>query len=322
MSLTLEPATGQILGQILDETHELWSAGLSPAAYGRYWDAQLRTPWGRGHLDRIALAEGGRAVASLKRYDLSMRVDGRIRRVLGIGAVFTSPRDRGRGAARELVRRVLETGEAEGYEFALLFSEIGPAFYERLDFVPLPLTESRIVVKQKDGAPAVLVRSLDERDLPHVAEMCAKRSSGARLVLDRSEDFIAFGLARRRLLAGLGPSGARHVEVLVSEEGHQAVSYLAVSVEGNRWYIEDAADRDPTGARLGAMLQVMLAREPSLDPPDIRAWWPAGLVPPQLEIADVAPAREVMMIRPLAAGTLPLPPIEGNQIMYWHLDIF
>ncbi|MGE0043634.1 MAG: GNAT family N-acetyltransferase [Vicinamibacterales bacterium] len=322
MSLTLAPATGPILDQILDETHELWSDGLSPAAYARYWEAQLRTPWGQGHLDRIALVEGGRAVASLKRYDLSMRVDGRIRRVLGIGAVFTSPRDRGRGAAGELLQRVLETGEAEGYEFALLFSEIGPAFYERLDFVPLPLAESRLVVKQKDGAPAVLVRSLHESDLAHVAEMSAKRSSGARLALDRSEEFIAFGHARRRMLAGLGPVGRRHVEVLVSEEGHQAVAYLVVSVEGGRWYIEDAADRDPTGARLGAMLQVMLAREPSLDPPDIRGWWPSGLVPPQVEIAEVTPTREVMMIRPLAAGTLPLPPLEGNQVQYWRLDIF
>ena len=57
---------------------------------------------------------------------------------------------------------------------------------------------------------------------------------------------MAFGLARRRLLAGLGPAGLRQVEVFLSEEGYQAVAYLAVSVEGRRWYIEDAADRDPT----------------------------------------------------------------------------
>ena len=92
----------------------------------------------------------------------------------------------------------------------------------------------------------------------------------------------------------------------------------------------DETDAIPAGGRFstvttigqGAMGEVLLAREPSLDPPDIRAWWPPGLVPPQVEIAGVESAREVMMLRPLAAGTLPLPPIEGSQLHYWHLDVF
>ncbi|MGE3276539.1 MAG: GNAT family N-acetyltransferase [Vicinamibacterales bacterium] len=322
MSLTLEPATGPFLEQILRETHAVWADGLTPRAYAMFWEAQLRTPWGRAHLDRVALVDGTTVVASAKRYDLPMRLDGRIRRVLGIGAVFTSPSHRGRGRARLLLQRVLETAEAEGYEFALLFSEIGPELYEQLDFVPLPLTQSRLTVTRKDGAPAVLVRALDERDLPAVAETSAARAEGYRLTLDRSDELIAFGISRRRLLAGLGPAGLRQTEVLVAEEGHQAVAYLVVSVEGDQWFIEDAADRDPAGARLGAMLQVMLAREPGQAPPEIHAWWPPTLTPPQITIAETRPSREVMMIRPLAAGTLPLPPIEGSQLLYWRLDAF
>ena len=120
--MTLVPATGAYLQQILRESHELWNDGLSAEAYARFWEAQRRTPWGLAHLDRVALVEGGRVVTSAKRYDLAARIDGRIRRVLGIGAVFTSPRQRGRGAARVLMQRVLETAEAEGFEYAALFS--------------------------------------------------------------------------------------------------------------------------------------------------------------------------------------------------------
>jgi hypothetical protein len=123
----------------------------------------------------VALVDGGAVICSAKRYDLSARIEGRIRRVLGIGAVFTPPARRGRGAAQRLLETLLETAEAEGFEYAMLFSEIDPAFYERLDFVPIPVLESRLEVKMKGGSPAVLVRAGDDRDIASVAEMSARR---------------------------------------------------------------------------------------------------------------------------------------------------
>lgn len=318
----LVPATGAHLRQILEETFPLWNDGLDFEAYRKFWDAQQRTPWGAAHLDRVAFIERGTAVGSVKRYGLTARIDGRIRRVLGLGAVFTSPGHRGRGVARRMLEAVLETAEAEGYEYAMLFSEIDPTFYERLDFVPVPLVESRLDVTRVGGSPAMLVRAGDERDLPSVAEMAARRAEGARLALDRNEDWIRYGIAKRRLLAGLGPSGARHVEFLVAEEGHQAVAYVVCTSEGSRWYLEDAGDRDPSGARLGAMLQVMLARTPHLDSPEIFAWLPHALTPPQITRVETAAIGQVMMIRPLKDRSLPMPPIEAHQVVYPRLDYF
>ena len=89
-----------------------------------------------------------------------------------------------------------------------------------------------------------------------------------------------------------------------------------------RWFIEEAGDRDPSGARLGAMLQVMLARTPHLDAPEIVAWLPHGFVPPQVEIVETQPTSEVMMIRPLKDRTLPLPPLDAQEVTYWHGDYF
>lgn len=323
MPLQVVPATGAILEQVLDDTFAVWHDGLSRERYGKQWAAQLKTPWGSAHLDRVALLDGPHVVSSAKRYDLSLRLDGRIRRVLGIGAVFTAPGYRGRGSARELLSRLIETAMTEGQEFAMLFSEIAPAFYERLDFVPVPLLEWRIEVDRKrGGAPAMLVRSGDEKDLHNIVEMSASRAEGARLALDRSEDFIRFNITRKRLLSGLGPSGLRDTEFLVVEEGHQAVAYLVCTAHEGRWMIEDAGDRDPAGARLGAMLQVMLARYPSERLPEIRGWWPQALVPPQLTVAASIPTQEVLMIRPLKDRILPLPPLAAQEVVFWHSDYF
>jgi hypothetical protein len=237
--------------------------------------------------------------------------------------VFTAPAHRGRGCARELIVRMLDTAVTEGQEFAMLFSEISPAFYERLDFVPMPLLESTLEVDQKrGGAPAMLVRSGNDRDLPSIVEMSAARSSHARLALDRSEDFVRYGITKKRLLSGLSPMGRRNTEFLVVEEGDQAVAYLVSTEQDGRWTIEEAGDRDPAGARLGAMLQVMLARYPGERLPEIKCWWPQGLVPPQVKVAASSPTQDVLMIRPLRDRILPLPPLAAAEVVYWHADYF
>jgi GNAT superfamily N-acetyltransferase len=322
MAQTLIPATGDVLEAILADTYDIWNDGLSASAYARFWRGQLKTAWGSTHLDRVALADGSRVLSSAKRYDFSARIQGRIRRVLGIGAVFTTPAERGRGAGTELLRRILEWAEAEGYEFAMLFSEIGPSYYERLDFVPVPLVESLITVRTGNGAPAMLVRSGEDRDIAALADLSAIRASGARFALERSEDFVRYGLSRRRLLAGLGPPGVRHVEFLVVEEGCTAVAYVICSIEGRRWFIEDAGDRDPAGARVGAMLQAMLARTPADTAPEIRSWWPLAAVPPQITIAELGAPEPVLMIRPLTDRRLPLPPLDPHDVVYRRLDYF
>jgi GNAT superfamily N-acetyltransferase len=323
MALSLVTATGPLLDQVLRHTFAQWGAGLTPEAWVRYDTALARLPWGQAHRDHVALTDGGRLIALAKRHELTARIDGRIRRVLGIGAAYTPPELRGHGAASALIEHILAAAETDGFEFALLFSEIGPAFYERFDFVPVPLVETTLGVRpHRRGAPAVLVRAGDDRDLPHVAEMSATLAASARCALDRTEEFIKYTIARRRLLAGLAPRGTRQVEFLVTEEGHQAVAYVVVTIQDGVWTIEECGDRDPAGARLGAMLQAMLAREPAATSPVIRAWWPAGWMPPQLEVLGTRPTAAVMMLRPLTDRVLPLPPLETREVLYWHGDLF
>ena len=322
MPLTLAPATGRVLEHVLRDTYPVWGDGLSFEAYARYARGLRRTAWGAAHVERVVLHDGARMLASAARHDLGARIDGRIRRVLGIGSVFTPRELRGRGAASAMIAHLVDAAKTEGHEFVALFSDIGPALFERLDFVPVPLEQATSTVWSPGGTPAMLVRAGDDRDIPHIAELGLTRATGARLALDRTEDYIRHAIARRRLLAGLGPPGLREIEFLVAEEGHMAVAYLVCTAYRGRWTIEEAGDRDPTGARIGAMLQVMLAREPSLAAPEITGWWPHSLAPPQVDVAARRPTDEVLMIRPLRDRTLPMPPLAAPDVLVWHGDLF
>jgi GNAT superfamily N-acetyltransferase len=320
--MELVVAEGRLLEEILDCTYPLWNEGLTRHAYAQWNAAQMRTAWGKAHLHRVALVDAdGALLATAKRYRFTARAGGRTVPVLGIGALFTPEPLRRRTYATSLVERLVAEARDDGAQLAMLFSEIGTGFYERLSFRATVLDEVRIGVKLKDGAPAMLVRAGHESDLPSISAMHDVRSASARFALQRDPALLHFVLARRRLLAGLGRSDARQVEFHVAEEGASAVAYVVLSNDAHGWTLGEAGDRDPSGARLGALLQVLLAREPSQPRPVIRAWWPRQFeVPPQLQLMDRCDARDVLMMRPLADGIAL--PSSADDVFYWRGDVF
>jgi predicted N-acetyltransferase YhbS len=321
--MMIVPAEDALLERILDHTFEIWHEGLSRSSYGRWNAAQLRMPWAQTHLQRVAsVDESGQLLATAKEYRRAVRMNGRDGWLCGIGAVFTPPDLRGRGHASALVESLVIRAQREGALAACLFSEIGAEYYQRLGFEPVPFDDVTVTVKanRRGGAPAMLVRAGDERDLPAVAAMHEKRTSGVPFALRRDPALIHYAVSKKRLLAGLGPAGLRQLEFFVAEEGASAVAYVVLNVNANGWTLEEAGDRDPAGARLGAMLQVLLAREPTHRPPLIRAWWPhAFVVPPQLDLIDRSPAKDLFMIRPLADVPIPR---SAQDAFYWHSDHF
>jgi GNAT superfamily N-acetyltransferase len=323
--MQLVVAEGPILEEILDATYPVWSEGLTRDAYARWNAAQLRTTFGASHLRRFALLDDhGRWVASAKRYRWPIRLDGVDSVMCGIGAVFTRPGERGHGYAGMIVERVIEQSRGEGAVIAGLFSEIGERFYERLGFKTAPLDEVDVQVERRHGAPAMLVRSGEGRDLPALASMHATRSADVRFVLRRDPSLIEYALTKKRLLAGLGHGTGSHTdrqtEFFVAEEGASAVAYVVLTVSPAGWTLEEAGDRDPAGARLGAILQVLLAREPSRPVSLIRAWWPPAMpVPPQVRLENRVPARDIFMLRPIADVRIPS---RAEDVFYWRSDYF
>ena len=156
-------AEGPLLDQITSLTYDIWHEGLSERAYSQWNAAQMRTPWGRTHLQRLALVDvSGRLLATAKRYRYRMRLDGRVGWMSGIGAVFTPPLQRGKGYASQLIEQLLEIERKDGALLAGLFSEIGATFYERLGFTVVPIDEVRyessaaMVRQQCSSAPVTI----------------------------------------------------------------------------------------------------------------------------------------------------------------------
>ena len=128
-------------------------------------------------------------------------------------------------------------------------------------------------------------------------------------------------------VAALGPEAvliqARTFERLCLGQLHETIG----PGEGDdpvEHYLEVLADKTAsllsTSARLGAMFQVLVAREPARGVPLIRAWWPRSFpVPPQLELTDRADARDLFMVRGLADVEIPA---RADEVFYWRSDNF
>ena len=87
------------------------------------------------------------------------------------------------------------------------------------------------------------------------------------------------------------------------------------------WTIEECGDRDVTGARVGALLQALLAREPAESRPVIRGWLPPGFLPPQITIAATPAAAPLLLARALSARAQGLQ-WSASDVLYWLNDVY
>ena len=315
------PADGVILDRVRGALPLISSEGLSRQAYSRFDAALLKTAWARHHQRRFALVDGADVLASATQYDLAAVLDQRPVRVRGIGEIFTHPADRTGGRARELVDHLLHEAERDGTAMALLFSDRNHE-HQPAGFEVVPTVEAELTVAEspRRGAPMTLVRGGEERDLAAIVAMGQVRANPFRFHLDRDVDFVQYAITKKRLLAGLGQAGARQLHFFIAEEGITAAAYVVVTIVGDIWTIEECGDRDPSGARVGAILQALIAREPVERRPTILAWLPSGFVPPQVTIVSAKPSTEVLMVRSL--GSLVQPRLSGDDVLYWRSDIF
>jgi GNAT superfamily N-acetyltransferase len=314
---TLVTAGTRLTERILDGTHSIWSEGLNRSDYSRWQRAQLHTAWGRRHLRRLALLDGDDLLTSAKQYDLTAMVGGDQVPVLGIGAVFTPPAHRGRGHARRLIEAMTTDATERGCRAALLFSEIGPAYYASMGFEVVP--RDNLAFDATASRPGTLVaREGTTRDLPAMADLSARVRSLSGLALERSADFIEFGLVRRRRLAELSTSGRLAVEWLVVEDRGQLSAYLVATRRSRGLVIEDCGDVEPTGAQVAELVATLVAR-PSFHPPIIHGWLPEAFRGWTPRTAWRAATDHVMMIK--AIGGAPRLTIAGP-VTYWNLDAF
>ena len=317
------PADGAILQRIVAATPLGSHRGLSRDAFMKFDAAQAKTAWALQHRRRFALVQGNDVLASAERYDLAGVLDQQPVTICGIAAVFSIGHDDSGNHGGVLVERLLEDATRDGADLALLFQAENQASHVPQGFEAVPTMDTELTVTESSryGAPMTLVRGGEDRDLGAIAAMGQLRAGRFRFHLDRDGDFIKHAITRKRLLAGLGSAGVRQFEFVIAEEGITAAAYLVISVGGGTWMIEECGDRDASGARVGALLQALIAREPVESRPLIRGWLPPGFLPPQVTINFAAPAPPVLLARALSAR-VPRLQLSIPDVMYWRNDVF
>ena len=315
-------ARGALLDRVLDATCSSIGAGLNRQTYGRFHAARMKTAWGSRCQRTFVLVEHESILASAEQYALAGVFEGQTMRVCGIGSVWTTPSPQGPDHARNLIDALVEDAAREGAEMALLFSRAGFDDADRHGFQRVPLTDLTLrVAESRRGAPMTMVRDGGERDLQAIVAMGRVRARPARLHLDRDADFIQYAITAKRLLAGLGLSNARQMHFFIAEEGITAAAYVVVSVAGDTWTLEECGDRDPSGARVGALLQALIAREPAERRPTIHACLPPGFLPPQVTIVSSTPSTAALGVRMLGSGAM-APALSAADVLFWYNDLF
>jgi len=322
--IRLEPAEGGILQRIVAITPLVELRGLSREAFAKYDAAQAKTVWALGHRRRFALTQRGEVLASAERYDLTGSLDRQLVTICGIAAVHDSGVDEaGRSFGDALTEQLVEDATRNGADLALLFRAAARPSPPPDGFEVVPTTDVELTVTEssRHGAPMTLVRGGEDRDLDAIAAMGRVRAEPFRFHIDRSVDLIKHAITRKRLLAGLGGAGVRQIEFVIAEEGITAAAYIVITVVGGTWMIEECGDRDPSGARIGALLQALIAREPVESRPVIRGWLPPGFLPPQVTIASSSKASPLLFGRALSARVQGLQ-LTAPEVMFWRSDLF
>ena len=319
--LTVVRAEGATLGRVLDATYPVLHQGLSRRAFTTADAALRKTAWGLGHRRRYALVEGADVLASAHQYDLSGMLGRQVLRICGIGDVCSRPGHEGVNHARVLIERLVDDARQHEADVAVVFTSTESIIPVLDGFEVIPTQDLQLTVAESSryGAPMTLVRGGEDRDLAAIVAMGEVRAARFRFHLTRDVDLVKYAVTKKRLLAGLTPSGRQLLFVIV-EEGITAAAYAVISIADDTWTIEECGDRDASGARVGAILQALIAREPVERRPVIRGWLPPGFVPPQVTIVSTQPTAEILLARPLTK-TVDRLGLSRDDVLYWRSDV-
>jgi hypothetical protein len=319
---TVLRAEGAVLDRVLDAMYPASHLGLRREAFTTFDAALRKTAWARGHLRRYALIRGVDILASAQQYDLSGTLGEQALRICAIGALWSDPAHGDVLHARVLVERLVDDATRDGADLAMVCASPASTtpMLDGFEVVPTHDIELKVAESSRYGAPMTLVRGGEDRDLAAIVAMGQARASRYRFHLERDADLVKYAITKKRLLAGLGASGSRQLVFVIAEEGITAAAYAVISIVNGSWTIEECGDRDASGARVGAILQALIAREPVERRPVIRGWLPPGFVPPQVTIVSTQPAAELLLARPLTV-TVDRLALFSDDVLYWRSDV-
>ena len=273
--------------------HPLWGGGLEPELFSVYQRRLAAAAESLGRYEILGLFEGTALVSAMKLYRFQGAHEGAPLALRGIGAVFTPQGQRRRGYAAHMLRLVLARAVSEGADAALLFSDIGTGYYQRLGFHPLESTECKLdatmLPRGKGARPA---GPGDEAAM--IRTLARHRAQGAGFSLEREDGWaLRYQLRRLRELARTRNVGEPDWGLIVDGRGREASGAAMIRYTKEGLDILDAAW--DTGAARDALLGGVRDRLLRAASSSVRVWpahqfrglFPAG--PRASAVAMVAP---------------------------------
>lgn len=209
----------------------------------------------------VGLDEQGALGVSLGVYPITLFGPGGLRPAGAIGAVYTPAAQRGRGYASELLRQVMAWSVENGVQDWILFSDIPPAFYERLGFVTVPSYEHHTPANAAAAARWAL------GELP--PRPCPVDPCGFEWGVDRDPDYRRWLLRKHN-----APLRSWYAE---RDDGLGGEVLTALTPEALLILESDLPHNPETWPEVEA-LYALLAHRAGL--PKAEGWWTSAVAPP------------------------------------------
>lgn len=286
--LVIRPADEQDRLATLENTWRHWGDGLTR---DEFFENRLNSPQFQ-RSQRYVGVIGDRVVVSLAAYSCEFQLDGKLLEGTAIGSVYTHDDFRGHGYASQLLEHVDELHTKAGIHLSILYSEIPPAFYERLGYVKCPSWRGKATIAPSTPPPSAgwHLEELDPRQsLAELELLYAEDFTSQPMWIIRSHAYWEFTLDYRKddrffwLLSG-DKQRAGYVRVAVNKKNELQIVDHAL-----------AARRDAVELALYMSLKHLASGE-SIE--TIQTWIPNS--PPANACFDVQPRHdEITMIKPL-----------------------
>ena len=287
--------TNEYVREVLPETHSLWGGRRDSARYEADFRGVAQSAYGRSRRFTVGMRDAGRLVVSCKLYDREMRWAAKSLHASGIGAVFTIPAYRGRGYASAMLGALLDEERVAGRDLAFLYSDIHPAFYERLGFIRLPSRNLTLRAASLDGSHSGAV-ALAPRDWPGVRRCFETLDEQRPGSLERTPPVWDW---MRRMWSSPPPASVQRVQLVVRRKGDILTYVIGRRVlREDSFVVDDFAFAGDEGrARLSAVLRAAAG-----DLRRVSAWLPPPIAREALPRGSVRVRKDgILMLAPLSA---------------------
>jgi predicted N-acetyltransferase YhbS len=285
-NLDLHEASPDERAQAFRNVHDVWPSHVDPEEHLR---RRLANPKFDNSITYVGTLDG-RVVAACGCFHVSVRIDGTVERACAVGSVHTLPEFRGRGFAPRLLA-FAETRERQaGKTFSLLYSDISPAYYERLGYRRCAAAQGWVNPSEggtKSSSSCTLSRFQPADELSTLCDLYDRGHARHALSIARSAEYWRYLLTQ-----------GQEDEFYFAEMGGKRIGYVRLGSRPQGVIIRDvslleAADETERGLYSAV---IALAKERSVG--RIGGWMPADAVCPELfEVADRG--QELTMIKPL-----------------------